>query len=135
VLHYTLASLEHACSFLLEAGKNHQLWCFYGEMGAGKTTLIKHLLTQMGVEETVSSPSFSIVNEYHTRSGKPIYHFDFYRIKSLEEVYDIGYEDYFDSGHLCIIEWPEKIEALLSQELHLKIHIALAEGGGRNLWV
>ncbi len=135
MLRYALDTLELASDFLQEAGKNHTLWCFYGDMGAGKTTLIKYLLTQMGVEETVSSPSFSIVNEYHTSSGKPIYHFDFYRIKSIEEVYDLGYEDYFDSGHLCLIEWPEKIETILLQEPHLKIHIALSEDGGRNLWV
>jgi tRNA threonylcarbamoyladenosine biosynthesis protein TsaE len=92
------------------------IWTFDGEMGAGKTTLIKAVCKQLGVVDEVSSPTFSLVNEYKTTIGKTIYHFDFYRIKNIEEVYDIGYEDYFFSGNICLIEWPEKVSELLENE-------------------
>jgi tRNA threonylcarbamoyladenosine biosynthesis protein TsaE len=95
---------------------------FYGEMGAGKTTLIKQLCAKLGVVDVVSSPTFSLVNEYITIAGDPIYHFDFYRIKRLEEAFDIGYEHYFFSSFLCLIEWPEKIEQLLP-ESYVKVTI------------
>ncbi|MBL4592799.1 MAG: tRNA (adenosine(37)-N6)-threonylcarbamoyltransferase complex ATPase subunit type 1 TsaE [Flavobacteriales bacterium] len=86
---------------------------FYGEMGVGKTTLIKILCKQLGVEEVTSSPTFSIVNEYLSTNDKSIYHFDFYRIEKEAEVFDLGYEDYFFSGNYCFVEWPEKIPNLL----------------------
>ncbi len=86
---------------------------FKGEMGAGKTTLIKALCKQLNVADNVSSPTFSIVNEYHA-ANEVIYHFDFYRINNLREVYDMGYEEYFFSGHRCFIEWPEKIEGIIN---------------------
>jgi tRNA threonylcarbamoyladenosine biosynthesis protein TsaE len=86
---------------------------FHGEMGAGKTTLIKALGKALGVIDTMSSPTFSIVNEYETDTDRKVYHFDFYRIKNETEAYDIGVEEYFDSGHLCLVEWPEKIPSLL----------------------
>lgn len=99
---------------------------FYGKMGAGKTTFIKALCEELGVEDVITSPTFAIVNEYEVNeksllftlhsSLKKIYHFDFYRIKKIEEVYDMGYEDYFYSGNLCLIEWPELIEDLLPEE-------------------
>ena len=95
---------------------------FYGPMGAGKTTLIKDLCHRMGVTDEVNSPTFAIVNEYVTVDGDSVYHFDFYRIKKLEEAYDIGYENYFYSGHLCLIEWPEMIEPLLP-ERYLRVEI------------
>ena len=99
------------------------VFAFYGKMGAGKTTFIKAICEELGVEEVITSPTFAIVNEYEaTRSPLTlhpspftIYHFDFYRIKRLEEVYDMGYEDYFYSGSLCFIEWPELIEELLPE--------------------
>lgn len=99
---------------------------FYGAMGAGKTTLIKDLCHRMGVTDEVNSPTFAIVNEYVTEEGEPVYHFDFYRIKRLEEAYDIGYENYFYSGHLCLIEWPELIEPLLP-ERYLRVEIGPGE--------
>ena len=99
---------------------------FYGSMGAGKTTLIKDLCHRMGVTDEVNSPTFAIVNEYVTEEGEPVYHFDFYRIKRLEEAYDIGYENYFYSGHLCLIEWPELIEPLLP-ERYLRVEIGPGE--------
>lgn len=97
---------------------------FYGPMGAGKTTLIKDLCHRMGVTDEVNSPTFAIVNEYVTVEGESVYHFDFYRIKKLEEAYDIGYENYFYSGNLCLIEWPELIEPLLP-ERYLRVDIRL----------
>lgn len=95
---------------------------FYGSMGAGKTTLIKDLCHRMGVTDEVNSPTFAIVNEYVTDEGESVFHFDFYRIKKLEEAYDIGYENYFFSGFLCLIEWPELIEPLLPDR-YLRVDI------------
>lgn len=93
------------------------IFAFYGKMGAGKTTFIKALCKALGVEEEVNSPTFAIVNEYRSEStAELIYHFDFYRIKKVEEVFDLGYEDYFYSGALCFIEWPELIEELLPED-------------------
>ncbi|MCD0487307.1 tRNA (adenosine(37)-N6)-threonylcarbamoyltransferase complex ATPase subunit type 1 TsaE [Pedobacter sp. MC2016-14] len=121
-----LSDLKAAANALITlAGKNKEkLFIFEGEMGAGKTTFIKEICAALGVTETVSSPTFSIVNEYEG-DGEVIYHFDFYRIKNLQEAYDIGYEDYFDSGNICLIEWPEKIAALLLQENYIKIQISI----------
>ena len=93
------------------------VFAFYGNMGAGKTTFIKAVCEELGVEDVITSPTFAIVNEYRSEeTGELIYHFDFYRIKKLEEVYDMGYEDYFYSGALCFIEWPELIEELLPED-------------------
>ena len=102
----------------------------YGAMGAGKTTFIKAVCEELGVTETITSPTFAIVNEYKSREGSPIYHFDFYRINKLEEVYDFGYEDYFYNGNLCFIEWPELIESLLPDNC-LKLKISEKENGVR----
>ena len=92
---------------------NEKIIAFYGEMGAGKTTLIKEICKQIGVSDNVSSPTFAIVNEYRITSGEAVYHFDFYRIRNLQEAIDIGIEEYFNSGSYCLIEWPEKIAKLL----------------------
>lgn len=89
---------------------------FFGEMGAGKTTLIREVCAQLGVEDTVTSPTFALVNHYFSEEAGDIFHFDFYRIEKLEEAYDLGYDEYFDSGALCLVEWPEKIESLLPEE-------------------
>jgi len=97
---------------LLKAGSGIFVWGLYGEMGAGKTTLVKALVAELGVHQATASPTFSIVNEYRAKDGKPIYHFDFYRIKNELEAFDIGTEEYFDSGNLCLVEWPEKIPSL-----------------------
>ncbi len=104
-----------AREFIAHMG-DRKIFAFYGSMGAGKTTFVKALCEAMGVTDTVNSPTFAIVNEYDTPSGRPIYHFDFYRIKRLAEVYDMGYEDYFYGRGLCFIEWPELIEELLPEE-------------------
>jgi len=105
---------------------------FYGEMGAGKTTLIKAICKELGVREITSSPTFAIVNEYVDKNSSPIFHFDFYRLNSESEAFDFGYEEYFYSGHLCLIEWPEKIEKLLPVS-HNKIFIRVNDKGEREL--
>jgi tRNA threonylcarbamoyladenosine biosynthesis protein TsaE len=108
----------------------HKIVAFYGAMGAGKTTLIKALCEAMGVVTMVNSPTFALVNEYRLPTGRPVYHFDFYRINKIEEVYDMGYEDYFYSGHLCLIEWPELVEPLLPHNT-LRLRIEAADNGVR----
>ena len=118
-----------AQKFIAQMGDS-RIFAFYGSMGAGKTTFVKALCEAMGVTDTVNSPTFAIVNEYDTPSGCPIYHFDFYRIKRLAEVYDMGYEDYFYSRGLCFIEWPELIEELLPEET-IKVTIKERADGSR----
>ena len=93
-----------------------RVFAFYGKMGAGKTTFVKALCEELGCDDVVTSPTFAIVNEYTDGEQQPVYHFDFYRIKKLEEVYDMGYEEYFYSGALCLIEWPELIEDVLPDD-------------------
>ncbi len=122
---YGISEIGKAVQTLIPLTENHSIFCFYGEMGAGKTTLIKELCKSLNVLDEVSSPSFGLVNEYRVSEKESIFHFDFYRIKNIEEVYDIGYEDYFDSGNICLIEWPEKIETILSKENFLKIEIEI----------
>ena len=107
---------------LLSNAQGESVWLFFGEMGSGKTTLIKTIGAQAGVTEGMSSPTFSIVNEYKGAGGRPIYHFDLYRLKNEREVFDIGTEEYFDSNELCLVEWPEKLESLTPTH-HLKIKI------------
>lgn len=105
-----------ARTFIYNMGKG-RVFAFYGKMGAGKTTFIKAVCENLGVTDVITSPTFAIVNEYTSEtSGDTIYHFDFYRIKKIEEVYDMGYEEYFYSGSLCFIEWPELIEGLLPDD-------------------
>ena len=114
-----------AKSLLNEIEKGRKIIAFNGEMGAGKTTLIKELCLAAGVEEKTSSPTFSIVNEYHRKNKEKIFHFDFYRIKNLQEAFDMGYEEYFYSGSVCLIEWPEKIMPLLPPNT-LKVNIVIS---------
>ena len=104
---------EAAREFIAQIG-DRRVFAFYGKMGAGKTTFVKAVCEELGVEDVITSPTFAIVNEY--KGADTIYHFDFYRIQKLEEVYDMGYEDYFYSGNLCFIEWPELIEELLPDD-------------------
>jgi tRNA threonylcarbamoyladenosine biosynthesis protein TsaE len=111
-----LADLHQSATSLLEFAGDQKIFLFEGEMGAGKTTFIKAICDAMGVADVVSSPTFSIVNEYRSAEDKSIYHFDFYRIEDLQEAYDIGYEEYFYSGDICLVEWPEKIRELLPEE-------------------
>jgi len=108
----SLEELKDATEQLISFSGSEKIYLFYGEMGAGKTTLIKSLCESLGTKESVTSPTFSIVNEYQGESAK-IYHFDFYRLKNQSEALDLGYEEYFYSGNYCFIEWPEKIPDLL----------------------
>lgn len=112
----------HVVDFAKE--KKMEVWLFEGSMGAGKTTLIKAICKELGVEDTVQSPSFSIVNEYRTAANEPVYHFDFYRIKNVQEAVEIGAEEYFYSGEFCLIEWPSKVEPILPHR-YLKVKINL----------
>ena len=128
-------NLEHihaaARDFIAAMGEG-TVFAFYGHMGAGKTTFIKAVCECLGVEDVINSPTFAIVNEYRAESGELIYHFDFYRIKKLEEVYDMGYEDYFYSGALCFIEWPELVEELLPEDA-VKVYIEENADGTRTI--
>jgi tRNA threonylcarbamoyladenosine biosynthesis protein TsaE len=119
---------EAAKAFVAQMG-DHKVFAFYGSMGAGKTTFIKAVCEELGVEDVITSPTFAIINEYTGQDGA-IFHFDFYRIKKLEEVYDMGYEDYFYSGALCFIEWPELIEEVLPEDA-VRVSIQEKEDGSR----
>lgn len=123
---------EAAREFIDNMGHGH-VFAFYGKMGAGKTTFIKAVCEELGVEDIITSPTFAIVNEYHTTTTNDvIYHFDFYRIKKLEEVYDMGYEEYFYSGALCFLEWPELIEEILPEDT-VMVKITQQEDGTRTV--
>ena len=130
----TITDIEHigdAARQFVDVIGDHRVFAFYGSMGAGKTTFIKAVCEQLGVEDVITSPTFAIVNEYET-NDRPIFHFDFYRIKRLEEVYDMGYEDYFYSGSLCFIEWPELIEELLPDDA-VRVTITEQPDGSRTV--
>ena len=108
------------------------VFAFYGKMGAGKTTFIKAVCEELGVEDVINSPTFAIVNEYVDGNGSPVYHFDFYRIKNMQEVMDMGYEDYVYSGNVCFMEWPERIENLLPDDA-VKVVIEEETDGSRTV--
>lgn len=122
-----------AREFIGLMGKN-RIFAFYGKMGTGKTTLIKSICEEMGVEDTINSPTFAIVNEYEDREMNTIYHFDFYRIKSLAEVYNMGYEEYLYSDAICFMEWPELVEELLPEEC-TSVYIDENEDGTRTVTI
>lgn len=121
---------EAAREFINKIG-DARVFAFYGKMGAGKTTFIKAICEELGCQDVITSPTFAIVNEYSSDTT-PIYHFDFYRIKKLEEVYDMGYEEYFYSGALCLIEWPELIEEILPDDA-VRVNINEQEDGSRTI--
>ena len=120
-----LSMLQKTAKLLLDHFPEERIFALYGTMGAGKTTLIKALCKELGSEDYVTSPTFALINEYSTSTGALIYHFDFYRIKKLEEAYDLGYEDYIYSGNYCFIEWPEMIESLLPDGI---VAVSIKEG-------
>ena len=129
----TPEALPQAARTFVRAIDQSTVFAFYGKMGAGKTTFIKAVCEALGVTDVVNSPTFSIVNEYRSdTTGELIYHFDFYRIQRLEEVYDMGYEDYFYSGALCFIEWPELVEELLPGDA-VKVQIEEQPDGSRTI--
>lgn len=111
-----LDTIRSAARQFIENIGSSRVFAFYGKMGAGKTTFVKALCEELGCDDVITSPTFAIVNEYTDGEQQPVYHFDFYRIKKLEEVYDMGYEEYFYSGALCLIEWPELIEDVLPDD-------------------
>ncbi len=110
---HKLANIEEIAKKFLEINSGRKIFAFYGEMGAGKTTFIKAICAGLNSTDIVTSPTFTLVNEYLTEDGDSLYHFDFYRIKKIEEAYDFGFEEYLDSGKFCFIEWPEKVDSLL----------------------
>ena len=127
----SLSQLPYTASEIIKFAGNSRIFLFYGDMGAGKTTLIKSFCKHLGVADNVTSPTFSIVNEYHV-TGRKIYHFDFYRLKNQSEALDMGYEEYFYSGAYCFIEWPEMIPDLLPEH-YIKINISVTGEGSRQI--
>lgn len=127
-----VGDLKRAASVFLAHKGDSNVIAFYGQMGAGKTTFITALCEQLGVKDIVNSPTFTIANEYRAASGDAVYHFDFYRINRLSEAMDIGLYEYFDSGSLCLIEWPEMIEELLPEDT-LKVRILVEDADTRTL--
>lgn len=126
IVHSTEDLPQVARNLLQEYGEE-RFFAFFGKMGVGKTTLIKAICGELGVEDNVCSPTFAIINEYKTGNGAPVYHFDFYRLKNAEEAYDIGYEEYFYSGEYCFTEWTEKVEELLPEHY---VRVELQEENG-----
>lgn len=124
--------IKQAARQFVESMGDNTVFAFYGKMGAGKTTFIKAVCEELGVDDTATSPTFAIVNEYEAAQGRPIYHFDFYRIKKVSEAYDMGCEEYFYSGHPCFIEWPELIEEVLPEET-VNVTIEALPNGERRL--
>lgn len=112
----SLENINEAARQFIDNIGDRTIFAFFGSMGAGKTTFIKAICEELGVEDVITSPTFAIVNEYTTGEGDPLYHFDFYRIKKLDEFFDMGGEDYFESGNLCFIEWPELIEEVMPED-------------------
>lgn len=120
----SLSELPKVAELVLESLEGRNVVAFFAPMGAGKTTLISALMEKTGSEDIVTSPTFAIVNQYYTAEREPVYHFDFYRINSINEAFDMGYEEYFYSGDLCLVEWPEKVEQLLPDDtMVVKIEI------------
>lgn len=117
-----LEKLPQIAKEIIDQYNNERIFAFFGEMGAGKTTLIKEICSYLKVQDIVCSPTFAIINEYHTLDDENVFHFDFYRLKTEKEAFDIGYEDYFYSGNYCFIEWPEKITELLPHN-YVKVQI------------
>ena len=130
----SIEEIAVAAKEFVAAMGERKVFAFYGKMGAGKTTFIKAVCEELGVEDVINSPTFAIVNEYVDGQGEPVYHFDFYRIKNQQEVMDLGYEDYVYSGHVCFMEWPELIENLLPDDA-VKATIEEEIDGGRVLVV
>ena len=128
----SLDTIHEAAKDFIKGMGDGKVFAFYGKMGDGKTTFIKALCDVLGVKDVITSPTFAIINEYTDGNNNPIYHFDFYRIKKLEEVYDMGYEDYFYSGNLCLLEWPELVEDVLPENV-IKVTIEEQPDGSRLL--
>lgn len=128
---YELQGIQEAARWLIEHLRNEKIWCFSGEMGAGKTTLIAEVCKQLGIIDSVSSPTYGLVNEYRYGTAK-VFHFDFYRIDNEEEALEMGVEEYFYSGNICLIEWPQKIASLLPTN-YVQIDLRIFEDNSRQL--
>jgi len=128
----SLSELPNVADKFLHLTKGKKVFAFFGHMGAGKTTFIKALCNELGVVDVVTSPTFALVNEYRTTRQEIIYHFDFYRINRIDEVYDMGYEDYFFSNHMCFIEWPDKVAELLPEDV-VFVDIEVMDDGKRTI--
>ncbi|MCK5029183.1 MAG: tRNA (adenosine(37)-N6)-threonylcarbamoyltransferase complex ATPase subunit type 1 TsaE [Bacteroidales bacterium] len=128
----SLSDLNIVADKFLRIMRDKKVFAFFGPMGVGKTTFIKALCNELGVVEIVTSPTFALVNEYQTGGGDVIYHFDFYRIEKIEEVYDFGYEDYFYSGNYCFIEWPDKVAEILPENIAY-VQLVENEDGSRTI--
>ncbi len=132
ISNYTMPELSEVAQKLLFKFYDIKVWCFNAEMGAGKTTLIKEIGKHLGIEDEVNSPTFSIINEYEKSNGELVYHFDFYRLRKIDEVIDLGIEDYFFSGNLCLLEWPDLVYRLLPEQ-YLEIKINLVDAKSRSI--
>lgn len=132
----SIDDLPEAVSRIMKLTENHRIFAVSGDLGAGKTTLIKAVCRELGVKENMSSPSFSIINEYRKGNGAPVFHIDCYRLKNTEEAHDIGMEEYFSNEHLCFIEWPEIVNPLLPEE-HVGIELIILPGNSRQarIWL
>lgn len=134
-LEYSLDQLDHAAEFVISHASDKQIWDFKGEMGAGKTSLIRAICSKLGVEDDVNSPTFSIVNEYYAKGCGVIYHFDFYRLESIEEASDIGITEYFDSENRCFLEWSEKIKPFMLEMNQFTIEIETINETTRKIYL
>lgn len=130
----SLDKIDSAAIEFINVMGDNTVFAFHGEMGAGKTTFIKAICENLGVSDVINSPTFAIVNEYRSDSAELIYHFDFYRINKIEEAFDFGYEDYFYSGSLCFIEWPELVENILPKDT-VNVRILVLEDGSREVTI
>ncbi len=128
----TLSALPEVAKELISTFPNERVFAFYGKMGAGKTTFIQSICRELGSRDNITSPTFALINEYNTAKMESIFHFDFYRIKDIEEAFDLGYEDYIYSGSYCLIEWPEMIEPLLPEKM-VEVKIEVSEDGTRQI--
>jgi tRNA threonylcarbamoyladenosine biosynthesis protein TsaE len=129
---FQFRELGNVADELLQWAGNRRVWLLSGDLGAGKTTLIKALCTALNVRSGMASPTFSIINEYHTAAGEPVYHFDFYRLKDENEAFDIGVDEYLDSGHYCFIEWPDRIPSLIPGH-HISIQLRIVDKETRQI--
>ena len=130
----SLDEINTVAKQFIELVGERRVFAMYGAMGVGKTTFVKAVCEELGVEDTINSPTFAIVNEYHTPKDKIVYHFDFYRIEDVQEAYDFGYEDYFYSKALCFIEWPERIESILPTDV-INLNFTEKEDGSRTIQI
>ena len=133
-IQFSLEEINTVAKKILATPSLKKVITFHAQMGAGKTTFIKELVKELGVDDNSSSPTFSLVNEYRTRNGEVVYHFDLYRLKNAQEAFDIGLEEYLDSGHVCLIEWPEQAEEFWTFE-HLELNVSHVDDAHRKLEV